>query len=443
MSPISFVILALLASNCYSSDVDSSEVNLVDLDEKALYVIIKQLNFTDTLNVAKTHPTLSDVANDVFRDKKSAYELQISGHSIFSRPMRDYNFNLSGPIHVNNFPLTLNILKHFGRSIGKIVIDYQYFFVPERKTITKFLREYTSKSVKQLELNSVDRNVLNEFTLPFKALEQLSITYDAVRAGLSRRWNKLFPQLQRLSVHVYSKSGFSLIDCEFPHLKHLSLHVDKIAWNKTNHIEELIEKNPTVERFQLGGYYTPELMKHVIEHLPHIEHLALYSWNIGNDSIQFTNVKDLIVRTSNAQTIDKVKLPQLDALEMSYFPDHTEKWIEFFNGHAQLTRLRIVESFTSHALPLNEFTANLPNLIDVTLLYTTEISIDNIITFIDNHKNLQKLRIAHQILSSKFQANAKTLRDRYSKDWTITDIGRIGNLGLMFQKNSAAKSGEK
>lgn len=476
MRPVIFVLFALLISGCYSSDVDPNDesnkvepsdvplpheedtnelelpeevppytgMSLIELDESALYLIIKELNFRDTLVMADLHPILSEVANEVFKDKKPSYELRVTGHSpILNRPTRDYDFIMSGPIRVDDITRALSIIRHFGSSIEKITIDYTIIKRQDRKTISKYLREYAAKSVKVLKLHPINQSILNELSSPLKELEDLSVAFHSRLPGSSRRWNKLFPKLKRFSFTTYSKSKFNLINCEFPQLSHLTLRINKDSWNIIENAKTLIEKHSNIESLELGEFYTPDFAETVVEHMSKLTQLTLHSWNFGGEkTTTFSNLKNLILRTSNVKTPDTMVAPVLETLEMHFFPDQAEKekWTTFFNAHTHLTRLRLIESFTSHALPLNDFTANLQNLENVTFLYTTEISIDDIITFIDTHAKLEKFQFAHQVLDNKFETDAQKLREKYGNDWEIKDFGYVGNKGLHFQKKSAASA---
>lgn len=442
MGPILFAVFcAILANSCDSSEVEEPNVNLFDLDDRALYLIIDELSFVDTINLASLHPTLSDVANDVFRDKKTTDELNIMSHILAPhmshRPIQDHQYGQTGPIRVSKVPTALRILETFGSAIGKISINYNYIKLRDRITITRFLNKHTAKTVKYLELRPINQAVLNELKTPFKQLEDLNVGFHSQRPGSSKRWNHLFPKIQRLSLTISPVSVFDLVDCQFPRLKHLGLRISKPAWSKADQIENLVKVNPTVESVELDSFYTQAFVDRMLEHLPKLENLTLSSWYIEGDSVKIENVKNLNVATSNAKTINKLTLPRLESIQMHYSSNHSEKWVEFFAAHPQLLRLHMVESFTSNELPLNNFTMSLPNLNDVTFLYTTKIPLDNIITFIDNHAALQQFSFAYQVLEvlvKEFENDTKKLKERYGENWTIKDFGYEGNKGLVFTR---------
>lgn len=442
MGPFLFAVLcAILANSCRSSEVEEPNVNIFDLDDKALYLIIDELTFVETLNVATLHPTLADVANDVFRDKKTTDELNIMSHILAPhmshRPIQDYQYGATGPIRVSKMRTALNILENFGSSIGRISINYNYIKLRDRITLTRFLNKHASKTVKHLELRPINQPVLNELKTPFKQLEDLTVGFHSQRPGSSKRWNYLFPRIQRLSITISPVSGFDLVDCQFPLLKHLGLRISKSGWSKADQIENLVKINPTIESVELDSFYTQQFLDRTLEYLPNLVNLTLQSWNIEDNPVTFDNVKNLNVATSNAKSINKLILPRLESIEMHYSTNHSDKWIEFFNAHPHLLRLHMVESFTSQQLPLNEFTESLPNLTDVTFLYTTKIPVDNIIKFIDCHAALRQFTFAYQVLevlSQEFANDTSKLKQLYENDWIIKDFGYEGNKGLMFTK---------
>lgn len=442
MDPVLFAVFcAILANSCHSSEVEEPSLTVVDLDDKALYFIIDELTFVDTLNLAVLHPILSDVANDVFRDKKTTDELNIMSHILAPhmshRPIQDYQYGATGPIRVSKVRTALNIIENFGSSFGRISINYNYIKLRDRITLTRYLNKHASKTVKHLELRPINQAVLNELKTPFKQLEDLSIGFHSQRPGSSKRWNHLFPKIQRLSITISPVSGFDLVDCQFPLLKHLGLRISKSAWSKADQIENLVKINPTVESIELDAFYTQQFLDRMLQYLPNLQNLTLHSWNIESDSVRLDNVKNLNVATSNAKSINKLIIPQLESIEMHYSTNHSDKWIEFFNAHPHLLRLHMIESFTSNELPLNEFTESLPKLTDVTFLYTTKIPVDNIIKFIDNHAALQQFSFAYQVLEvlvKEFENETKKLKELYENNWTIKNFGYEGNKGLMFIK---------
>ena len=67
-------------------------------------------------------------------------------------------------------------------------------------------------------------------------------------------------------------------------------------------------------------------------------------------------------------------------------------------------------------LPLNRFTADLPNLTDVDFQCWIDENIDSIIEFIENHKKLNPCRFSDPDFSEK---DEKIFRERLGDEWNL------------------------
>lgn len=440
MALILFTFVALLLCNCCLSEfhqcdndlsgIENDELKITDLNMDELYLIFNNLDLRDWINTAEAMPEYLSLIRKIFRQKFSTYELRLRKAPYHRMESEFFNFFPSDKRFdvYDTSDFDLNVIKVFGSFFQKIQIDYlNEVAYPRWETVNKIVNKYCSESVKHLKLKSIDENILNQFTLPFRGIEEFTCSIGSHRLNTSQPLNKLFPNLRRLNLLLYSDSDYSFIDCEMPKLEHLTIELSQDSWRKHDQIEGLLRKSPNIRSIQLNGHaYPTNYIERIEQLLPNIEHLAMTEVNIETDSIHFENMKSCDIILIDGVSIEKLTLSKLESFRFLYSPNFFNEWQHFFQQHTNITHLKFQQMYTRESgfIPVNQLLNDLINLIDINFECIFEISTENIITFIQNHDNLQKLQFSFK----DFTTNSKSIiRERFEKDWNIENINRRYN----------------
>lgn len=222
-----------------------------------------------------------------------------------------------------------------------------------------------SKTLKKLTLDHIDENVLNHFTLPFEELQDLTCDlHDVDHTNTPKQWSYLFPKLRRLTLTMYSVKDLSYIDCNLPHLEHLSLGIARITWDKIYMIKSFIRKNQQIKNIELKHFFPPGFAKFIEPWVQNLQNVSLSAYDIGKESICFESVKHFGLNSMEMGSLKNLSLPSLESLEMRYTAREANDWIEFFHRHiTHLKHLILGNSYgTIRSTKFIEFTAMLTNL---------------------------------------------------------------------------------
>lgn len=421
MKLISLTFLAVLLSHSCSSGNDSLnqsgkvKTQFSDLNEDDLYIIFQYLELADLFNVIETHSDLSYVTGKVFHHKYRFNRLEISTQNLdgFEQVIKEPFKEAPNLLTIHDVQLALKVLKHFGEYFQEIKFSYLYDLSEfNLNQITRLLNEKCSNSLIQLELE-MRHDLLEKFTGPFAAVEDLTIGSRNVQFSEGIRLNDLFPQLKRLKL-VLSKSSYNFINSTFPNLEHFHIYTSETNHLNDGNVRELIHKNPTIRSIE-PLIRDSSLLEYISQHLPNVEHLTIYSALNGN--FQFKNLKSLDFSFGDVDSIDKLSMPCLESLKFKYFPIQSSKWMAFFKNYTQLRHLHFANTFSMHRLRnLDELTADLEHLTEVTIEMIIDDEIDPIAAFLSNHKELNRCSFPANVFQPEKQ---QILRERLEDQWIV------------------------
>lgn len=426
MKLIILIFLAVLLSCGGSSELSDQngevKAQFSGLNDDVLYIIASQLKLMDLLSLAQVNSGLSAIAGSEVRcryRRHSKLEIIIRGY------IGTYNED-QNQLTIQDAQMALNVLKYFGKYFAVVAFNFNDSInSSDLNQITQYLNIYCAKSLAQLELD-MTHNLLGKFEKPFEAVEELMICLTVPASNETIRMNDLFPQLRRLKLRSgFNSVNYDFINSTFPYLEHL--HVFTFG---DEDVREIIRRNPTIRSIKPQARH-PSLIKFISQYLPNLENLTIY--HALNEGVRFENVKCLEFMTNDMVSIEKLSMPQLESLKMSYNPSFSEKWMEYFKNNTQLRRLFIVGNPLDSSIVLrdvNLFTADLPDLIDVTFQIKIDTQIDSIIAFFENHRKLISLKIADVHFDTKKQ---QILQRRLGNVWSI----KFKRIGGFFQRNHA------
>lgn len=113
-------------------------------------------------------------------------------------------------------------------------------------------------------------------------------------------------------------------------------------------------------------------------------------------------------------------------MKFYYWPEFFDTWSKFFKNHQHLQKLHLqlglTRDFTVSEEPiqLEQLTAGLHELIELTMHYSTSITVDEVSEFVRNHSKLVKATfIAYSVITPKLDASS--FRERLVNEWTVVE----------------------
>lgn len=283
--------------------------------------------------------------------------------------------------------------------------------------ISHAISKYCSKTLKQLDLDFIREDTFKHLTTSFDKVKELTFGVDLKRINAGTlSFNKLMPKLLKLKLKLYTAVDYSFINVNFRNLRELHIFATVDAWtHKTRtQIEGFFKKNPKITTIYMSGF--PDAYISSIKKLqPNLQSLSIDSFDI-TEPIRFDNVKHFGLSVISATPIDKLSFPQLDSVQMGFYTETIDQWLQFFRRHQKVRRLFVDNAFS---FPLVELTANLANLNEVTLqnlIMCSLFSVKHICEFIQGHTKMTKL----QLLNIHYEeSDFVTLRERLENDWRV------------------------
>lgn len=195
--------------------------------------------------------------------------------------------------------------------------------------------------------------------------------------------------------------------------------------HRIDHITELLKKNPQIRCFDIEDF-PHDYIEIVSKYLPNLEHLKVSSIHVVN-SVHLERVKHLGMGFNHPNCLDKLSFPRLESLDFRFQERQLSEWVAFFARHQNLSRLVMSGYIGGLELPLMQLTANLSNLIEVSIKCVVYGIVEMIDPFFADHEKLTKFRIVSKLLDFN---EVVRVRERFSNHWQIEDI----NDGLLFER---------
>lgn len=294
------------------------------------------------------------------------------------------------------------------------------------------VRKFGVSNGGRLNLGEIYEDTLKQFTEPLKYVEDLSfsvVDVVDVRTG-PLALNQVFPNLRRLTLKLDSDVDYTFLGCHFPHLDELNVMLSDYSLERINQIAELFRKNPQIRSFK-PFYFPKHYAKVISKLLPNLENLSLQKLEIDSGIVRFEHLKHLTFYLCyHPRSIDKLVLPIIESLTMSYAPDMFNSWSAFFNQHQHLKRLHMdVNSGEEMDFKFVQLTAQIPNLLQITINGAHDMNAQIVTKIIQSHKQLMKFEYKNSD-ERKVQQDKPILQKQFGKEWNIKDT----LAGLSFER---------
>lgn len=426
----SFLIEAYEASNDNSvishheiqqspQNESSRGIKFTSLNTDVQHIIFDFLNLTDLTNLVEAYPQMSSMAIGIFR--RDYKECDICIERVYPGAGIDGQLRWADSMQTYDLQTLLNIYKHFNCLIPSIEIRNYNIHSNESTLINNFINKYGKNSLKSLAIYPIKEDTFVEFSSPFEGLEDLYFQADIYVEAIKMpvlSFDKLFPNLRGLFLILRPNIDYSFIDCHMPNLQHLYLSIDDRAWDKNGSIEGMIKQNPQIRSLDIQEIPV-NYSKTVIDLLSNIENLTLFECDF-HEPTHFGSVKNFKVTKIGPKSIEWLSFRNLESLSLEYDSRETAAWVTFFKNHSSLSGLHLTDGlFSNAAIPLAEFTRELPHLVEVSIDSPDFISVDVMNDFISSHGNLQTFLQLFGRFSAEHKAYENDYRERFSNEWII------------------------
>lgn len=397
----------------------SNDSKFLDLNFDVQLLVIEQLDLRDLLTLAESNNHFSILAETAFKSKLSKNGIEFWG---FYSDYPDFQ-KIDNHIRIQNVDTMEKLLKSFGRSILKLIVNYniskEKFELANK--INGLISTHCSDTLVQIDLTRFGSCPFDGFTKPFKKVENVDLHGTFTKMGNSNyTFNQLFPAVKHLTMPAIKFSNESAIAWRLPQLEQLEFMVSSNS-NDMKMFEDLLKKNPQIRSLKMGCNYEVFLPK-VNELLPELENLELlYYFNDDiNTHVDFKNVKILTMFRDRyiigSPNMNFEKLTELHTNVRSYGYNW---WTEFFNKSETLERLHLDKGCADLGV-FNEITSMELNLSEISLKPCDDIGENEVLEFVQNNGNTE---IFHFLSHNSLTSLAQILREKLAKEWTVYLLG--------------------
>lgn len=373
-----------------------NRTQLADLNVDCQFLILEKLLFRELLNMATTSKAFSSLASDVFK-RKFADKL-ISIENAFKKSPNDDDDDQmiiidTLKIKILQNDVALLMVEHFGSSILKLEINYDFDQMGQTKRMVKHVNQYCDNLKEfQLRTSVFVLDALKAVKKPFKHVIDVKLFGVYQKIGNEAfNLNEMFPALRRLSLWCMRLIDHTGTDVLMPQLDSLDIWISNYAFTSTE-VTKLIMKNPQIRTIQFHNV-DASFVDFLSKHMPNLEIVSFPRVEtvdyIGN--IHFNGVKKFICGGSESKHFHferQLLFEHLNEFECfrSDYP-----WLGFIRNHPNITKLNMRNVHIS-SLEISLITDILPHLIEAMFCVKGEFDVNLIVRFMAENENLNKFQ---------------------------------------------------
>lgn len=189
---------------------DEIGMKLSNLDETCLTVIFQYLSIIDLVNLCEYDNCLEKAARPIFANKFGTDCIHISNR--FDR-------------NKEKSPYGIQLLKHFGKVIKKLHIEYDEYFRRIDRMIEDAIIAHCQDSLVEITFENADRFTMHEIAEPFEKVH--SVTFISSQfCGLISSFSTWFPKAQTLNLRQQLRGEHKdrkMLENYHPALKHFRI----------------------------------------------------------------------------------------------------------------------------------------------------------------------------------------------------------------------------
>lgn len=375
-------------------------MNFTDLNEDCVLLILGRLTFGDLLSVVQINGKLSMLAADVYRRKYSQWSIFVCDpetgldYKYLEKLLEMMNIIKMTEIDTDTLERVDRELSYLPKKAPQLAVTYfdNYILLKDYETILIAFKHF-GHEIKKLHISSMERSP------PFK--------------------HSFFGYL------ISKYSCESLVDIE-------------VGYDASDLLYHITKPLINVEYVTFSLFFKdlkPDFSQRVETILPQIKTLKLSqfrsSFNQNNGSIQLENVNTL-VNYGASTSLNNLHFPALHTLYIDCRNIHNNvlNYYQFLNDHNHLRQLHL-KQFLLHGSQLLELTADLKDLVEVTLEYVNNVTgvgqfdANAIMEFLSTHDKVKQLNLFD------FPKDwTDELQEQLKHEWST----RISNNGISFER---------
>lgn len=359
------------------------------MNDDCKMLILEELDFFSFLNMSEANHVSSVLFADVYRRKFGQTLIEVRERFLIDGFVGTESNDV---IHIEDFDLAAKVILRFGPLITKLKISYWTNTNGQITNILKLANQHCTE-VRELQLRTVENDVLNELKQPFANVD-VALFRGILGKPFNKSLNELFPNVRNLSVIHMDAIGRENILQKFSHLEHLSVSTVKTIGINESDVQEMIKLNPQIR--SLSHYYsTLGFLKFISENMPDLSDLVILWTHFSSEmqyDVHFKSVKRLNVTTESDDLPQSLTVDQLQELSVDWrYGPSSDSWISFITRHSNLTKLIIEQEINDQQL--SRLIGKLPNLIEASFLLSEDTSPVTMGNFVESCQ-LQTLRLS-------------------------------------------------
>lgn len=315
------------------------------------------------------------------------------------------------------------MLQYFGNFIQSLELDIDRI-ESKMSLMNRLINARCTETLTELKVRSSIDTVFDDYTKPFKSVENLSLDGNFKSLGNAQfSLNELFPAVRRLGLGSISLDDKSSAIHHYPHLEHLRINLVVIETSNflnENEITELIKLNPQVKSLALH-VSSQNLLKLVTEEMRSLETLTLNGFyeRVQDEEfeINFENVKVLRMQCNDHSMPKNITFPQLVEFETDALPRTCSRWIDFVGKTKSLKKLLVKDYYMKDAEISRLANADL-SLQEIRLSCREDVQNESIIQLLQKSKELRKAHI--EIETKKMLVSiVQEVEQKFGHQWNI------------------------
>lgn len=352
-------------------------------------LILEKLNAHSLMMVAQTNQYYKSLALDVFKRMHAKKTITI-WTSFLDDPINGVNES-SDQISINNIEMAVMMLRTFGSVLQTLDVSVHSIEQNQRKWFHEKISKYCSDSLLSIRLNDIVEDELEEFPIPLRKVENVTLTNDLLVADGKFKITKVFPALRRLRMEFVKKFDGFIFYARIPTLEEVEITFPFTQGLETG-MEMMFQKNPQIRILSIPYYNSLYCLESAHQYLKNLQelHITFNSQKSNyNEKLHFKTIKKLTATAGKHNFFKTITFEHLEELNLTC---HSIECIDFVETNRNVSKLQInARSITDDQIRM--MGNMLRNLTEISIKNEHEIKAITIIGLIEQATQLEKIKI--------------------------------------------------
>lgn len=365
------------------------------LDDFTLLCIFDHLNLEDLINIA---------------DLNERYRHLIADHLMIPKfRIHEKEIRLELPylpsdtpslIFLNNIGIIQRFLQQFGDLITKLAFNAPQYKATEIEIISQLIIEHCSDNLIEVHLIDVGHQFYETHSTTFPKATKVNIEiHSSIFSGEFQgnlNIHRIYPNVEHFQLKIVSFAPPSIVH-NFPKLKSLVLYEVDTMNDDESIVRGLLELNPQLREINVNRQLSLDSLEMISKNSKELHTLSIvYPSNvIQNQTVHFENVTSFAIQLNgyrrNAREQFPIKFTELESLEI-FEPGVLKIPLDLIQRHDELKTFKMpLTRCDLGFLSCVHLIDRLPKLIEIQMLWSTEISTQETLDFIGSRGEFLKI----------------------------------------------------